>query len=100
MIVGTQGYIACSHFEESIRHFGEADTPEGALSDFIESKAFSEYCEWKDIENGTLVVVKVFRAIYTDSPGANPEDWEDGWEWILGEEVSTHKIPFLSESQK
>ncbi|EKO3626435.1 hypothetical protein CAG61_06230 [Vibrio sp. V34_P3A8T189] len=96
-----QGYIACAHFEESIYHFGEADTPEKALAAFVEGGQFSEYCDCREIEDGTYVLVKVFKAIYADSPEANDEktnmeDWEDGWQWILGEEVSEHQIQFLA----
>ncbi len=91
-----QGYIACAHFEETIRHFGEADTPEKALSVFVEGGEFSNYCDWREIEDGNYVQVKVFKAIYADTPESNMEDWEDGWLWVLGEEISEHQIQFLA----
>lgn len=91
-----QGYIACAHFEETIGHFGEGDTPEKALADFLEGGEFSDYCYCRGIEDETYVQVKVFKAIYANTPEANMEDWEDGWQWILGEEVSEHQIQFLA----
>ena len=91
-----KGYIACAHFEETIAHFGEADTPEKALADFLSSGEFSDYCDCREIEDGTYVQVKVFKAIYSDDPKANMDDWEDGWEWLLGDEVSEHQIQFLA----
>lgn len=91
-----QGYIACAHFEETIRHFGEGHTPEKALTDFFDGGNFSDYCDWRKIEDGTYVQVKVFSAIYADSAEADMDDWEDGWEWILGNEVSEHQVQFLA----
>lgn len=91
-----QGYIACAHFEETIRHFGEASTPEKALADFIQGGEFSDYCDCREIEDGTYVQVKVFKAIYADTQEANMDDFEDGWQWILGEEISEHQIQFLA----
>tara|TARA_Y100000588_G_scaffold379470_1_gene461685 strand:- start:340 stop:639 length:300 start_codon:yes stop_codon:yes gene_type:complete len=91
-----KGYIACAHFEESIHHYGEADTPEKALAAFVEGGEFADYCDCREIEDGTYVQVKVFKAIYAEIPEANVEDWEDGWEWILGGEVSEHQVQFLA----
>lgn len=86
-----QGYIACAHFEDTIRHFGEANTPEKALTDFVKGGEFSDYCDCRDIEDGTYVQVKVFKAIYADTPEADMDNFEDGWQWILGDEVSEHQ---------
>ncbi|HDM8166643.1 TPA: hypothetical protein P0E18_004479 [Vibrio harveyi] len=91
-----QGYIACAHFEETICHFGEADTPEKALADFVDGGEFSDYCNCNEIEDETYVQVKVFKAIYADTPEANMEDFEDGWRWILADEISEHQIKFLA----
>lgn len=90
-----EGFIACAQFEEGIRHYGEAKTATLALAEFIKSGEFNEFCETKDIEDEAFVIVKVFKAIYADSPEANPEDWEEGWNWILGEEISQHKVQYL-----
>lgn len=87
-----KGYIACAHFEETIRHFGESSSPESALDNFVNSGEFIDYCDCRDIPDKTLVTVKVFQAIYAESPDANPDDFEDGWGWILGDEVSSHQI--------
>ncbi|WP_026025151.1 hypothetical protein, partial [Enterovibrio norvegicus] len=95
-ITGT-GFIACAHFEESICHYGEDDTPEKALSDFVGGSEFAEYCYCTDVEDNTHVEVKVFKAIYANTPEANMDDFEDGWEWILGEEVSSHQVLFLDK---
>lgn len=89
------GYIACAHFEESIAHFGEDNTPEKAFSDFTSNGEFKEYCICREIEDNTHVEVKVFKAIYKDSPEANEDDFDDGWQWILGDEVSSHQVLFL-----
>lgn len=95
MTIDKQGYIACAHFEETIRHFGESDTPDKALSEFLDSGTFAEYCDCRKIEKGTNVVVKVFKAIYEDSPEADLENWEYGWQWMLGEEVSKHEVKYI-----
>ena len=89
------GFIACAHFEESIYHFGESDTPEKALADFLGSGAFHDYCGCRSIEEGSHVEVKIFKAIYADSPEANTDDWEDGWQWMLGDEVGVREIQYL-----
>ncbi len=89
-----QGYIACAHFEETIKYFGEGDTPERALSDFFNGD-FQLHCEHYDVEDGSCVNVKVFKAIYADSPEANTDDFEDGWKWILGDEVTEEQVQFL-----
>lgn len=91
-----QGYIACAHFEDTIDHFGEADTPEKALDGFLKGGEFSDYCDCFEIEDSTYVKVKVFKAIYADTPGVNVEDWEEGWQWVLGDEVSDHQIKCLA----
>lgn len=97
-----KGYIACADFEDTIYHFGEGGTPEKALADFVErSDGFDEYCTCCEIEDGTYVQVKVFKVIYAgtaeaDIEMANMEDWEDGWQWILGDEISEHQIRFLA----
>lgn len=90
------GYIACAHFEETIHHFGEGSSPKSALDDFIANGCFEEYCDSVGIEDNTYVEVKVFEAIYADDDEANSEDWEEGWSWILGEEVISEQILFLS----
>lgn len=91
-----QGYIACAHFEDTIRHFGESDTPEKALAKFIDDGTFYDYCDCRGIKDGGYVQVKIFKAIYEDTPEANMDDWEDGWQWILGEEISEHQVQFLA----
>lgn len=100
MIKGKQmsgkGYIACAHFEETIHHFGEGSTPEEALKDFLGAE-FEEYCNYYELEDNTYVDVKVFEAIYANTPEANMEDFEDGWNFILGDEVSSHTHLFLIE---
>lgn len=91
-----KGYIACAHFEETISHFGEADTPEKALADFVKSGEFSDYCDCREIEDGVYVQVKVFKAIYANTPEADMDNFEDGWQWVLGDEVSEHQVQFLA----
>jgi hypothetical protein len=92
------GFIACAHFEETIRHYGEGGTPDDAISNFIEDGDFNEYGYCRDIAIGTPVQVKVFKAIYIDSPEANVEDFEPGWGWMLGEEVDSRLVTFPAES--
>ncbi|MEZ8733802.1 hypothetical protein [Vibrio sp. 10N.239.312.D08] len=89
-----KGYIACAHFEETIKHLGEGDTPEKALSDFFNGD-FQLHCELAEVEDGSYVTVRVFKAIYADTPEANMDDFEDGWQWMLGDEVSEHQVQFF-----
>lgn len=91
-----KGYIACAHFEDGIAHFGEADSPKKALATFIDDGEFADYCDCREVEDGAYVQVKVFKAIYAGDPAANMEDWEDDWEWILGDEVAEHQVQFLA----
>ncbi|PML45602.1 hypothetical protein BCT75_04255 [Vibrio lentus] len=90
------GFIACAKFEDTVKAYGEGSTPELALSDFLQGGDFQVHCESNDIEDEDHVEVKVFKAIYADTPEANMDDFEDGWKWILGEEVSEHKVQFLA----
>lgn len=91
------GYIACTSLQkehhDTIKSFGESNTPQGALKDFIENGEFKCACETFDLDDETNVEVKVFKAIYKNED--NQEDFEDGWEWMLGEEISSHKILYL-----
>ncbi|MBY7719669.1 MULTISPECIES: hypothetical protein [Vibrio] len=90
------GYIACAEFEDTIKSFGEGDSPEAALLDFVEGGEFDDWCCCQEVEDNTHVEVKVFKAIYADTPEANMEDFEDGWAWVLGDEISAHQVLFLS----
>ncbi|EJB8454897.1 hypothetical protein MW332_004745 [Vibrio parahaemolyticus] len=88
------GFIACAHFEDTIHHFGEGATPEQALHDFVSGGAFIDFCCCRGIDDGTHVEVKVFKAIYSDTPEAEMYDFEDGWKWILGDEVRSEQVLF------
>ena len=83
------GYIACAVFEERVLHFGEGPTTEKALIDFSEGGEFSEYCNHYEIPVGEMVTVKVFKAVYRNDPDADSEEFEDGWQWVLGDEVTS-----------
>ena len=88
-------FIACANFEEKIGHFGEGVSPDLALTDFIQGGEFNDYCDSHDIADGELVEVRVFNAIYRDSPDANEEDFEEGWQWRLGSQVGSINIQYL-----
>ncbi|ELP5898708.1 hypothetical protein QTV49_000582 [Vibrio vulnificus] len=88
-------FIACANFEEKIGHFGEGVSPDLALTDFIQGGEFNDYCDSHDIADGDLVEVRVFNAIYRDSPDANEEDFEEGWQWRLGSQVGSINIQYL-----
>lgn len=88
-----KSFIAYAPFDCSIIYFGEGFTPEQALQEFIDTE-FNEYCEDKNIPVNADVVIKVGKAIYKDSPDADPEWFEDGFDFFLGEAVSTHKIKY------
>lgn len=86
-------YVACATFEGTIRWYGEGGTPEDALSDFINNGKFNDYCRYVAlVPDGGSVFVKVFEAIYSDHPDADNYEWEDGWSWVLVDEVSSHQI--------
>lgn len=94
MKISGTGYIACAHFEESIHHFGEAESPEKALADFVDGD-FADYCDCRDIEDEEYVEVRVFKAIYNGSPEWNDEDYDPDWDWVLGEQVDSKQIQYL-----
>ncbi len=89
------GFIATAQFEENIKWFGEGATPEAALADFIDSGTFVEYCETKDIPDTSIVEVKIYHAIYNDSPDWDDDLFDPDWQWALGQLVDTKQIQFL-----
>lgn len=89
-------FIACANFEEKIGHFREGVSPDLALTDFIQGGEFNDYCDSHDIEDGAIVEVRVYRAIYRNSPEANEEDFNDDWQWVLGEQVGSVQVKYLA----
>lgn len=85
-------FIACANFEDTIRFYGESSTPHGAISEFIEGGEFDSFCESNDVKSGKIVEVRVFKAVYKNDD--NEEDFEDGWEWVLGKRVGVIEVTY------
>lgn len=90
-------FIACTVFEDTITWCGEGNTPAHALADFLGNGEFEDYCFCKDIPENTFVEVKVFSTMHIDDPDANPDDFEEHYEWICNDEISSQKILYLPE---
>lgn len=95
MPVHGQGFIACAKWEETVKHFGEGSSPELALADFVNSGEFNDYCDCNDIKDESHIEVRVFRAVYSGTPEASQYELEDGWDWILADQVYSKIIQYL-----
>ncbi|PSV00329.1 hypothetical protein [Photobacterium kishitanii] len=91
-------YIACANFEETICYFGEGASPDKALDNFLSSGNFAEFCENEEIKNTTSVEIKIFKAIHAGDLDADDDLFEDGWGWVLGEEISSHQEMYLKKN--
>lgn len=92
-----KGYIACAEFEDTIVSFGEGETPAQALSKFVDTGEFYDWCCNAEILDGEYVQVKVFRARYRDEVSESElDDWDSDWLWVLGDEVEDHQLQFLT----
>ncbi len=93
------GFIACINPEDTVRHYGVGSTPNAAIDDFTSSGEFIEYCHCNDINDETWIKIKAYRVVYRDTPEAEAEglaeDFEDGWDWILREEVAQKEMQCL-----
>lgn len=84
-----KGYIATAEIEEEeIGYFGEGSTPAEALKWFDVNEYISSSC----FENGDVVEIGVFRAIYKGSEEWKKGDYREDFKWVLGERVDTKMI--------
>jgi hypothetical protein len=85
------GFIATAQFEDTIYYYGESDTPEKALDDFISNGEFKEHCVSIEADIEDDVEIGIFEAIYKNSPHWS-EDFDQDWEFALGQRVATKLI--------
>lgn len=86
-----KGFIATAQFEDTIYYYGESDTPEKALDDFVSGGEFKEHCEQIESTVEDDVEVGVFKAIYNGTPEWS-EEFDPDWEFALGKRVDTKLI--------
>jgi len=86
------GYIATAQSEDTISFYGESDSPENALAEFLKGTAFKDHCESVDASAGDEISVGIFKAIYNGDPDWDDELYESEWRWVLGERVDTKRI--------
>ena len=82
-------YIACAAPEEDeILFFGEGDTPEEAIEDFI-SESASEHGDYYEIPPFTTITIEAYVARYEDSWDEDEKDTAEsqGFQWFLGKKV-------------
>ena len=77
-------YIATCQ-DEQVTEFGEGDTPEDALQDFLNNGEFEEYCSNQCVEIGELVEITVSRKLTRKEVDTDELEMmeNEGWEWIL-----------------
>lgn len=86
-------YVACANFEDTIYHYALSNDPLEAFNEFIKKNGeFTDFCEDNDVDDNTEVNVKVFSIIYANDPRADQELFEDGWEWMIDEEVLSKNV--------
>jgi hypothetical protein len=84
-------YIATAHFEETISYFGEGDTPEKALEDFMK-ESFYDHCDSVESESGDIIEIGVFETIKNGDPLWDDEMYDPDWQWVLTKRLDTKNI--------
>ena len=87
-----KGFIATAQVKERIVFYGEADSSEKALKDFISSGEFKEHCEAIDANVDDEIEVSIFKAIYNGSSEWDDDIHDPEWEFVIGEKVDTKQI--------
>lgn len=86
-------YTACITNEETVSYFGQGDTPDEAIDDFVDSGGFVDECGSLDFSIGSKVTVQVWTTIHKDDNGSfNDEEYDDDFEWYLGDHVESREM--------
>ncbi|MFA0809368.1 hypothetical protein [Microbulbifer epialgicus] len=94
-VTGT-GYVATSEIdtEEQIAFYGEGETAKKALEVFQTSGEFKDYCDCNSVNDGEEVEVRIYKAIYKDDPEWNEEEFNEDFDWVVGECVDTKQLTY------
>lgn len=84
-------YIVTAQFEETISYFGQADTPEKALENFMK-KGFHDHCNAIDAESGDIIEIGVFETIENGDPLWDDEMYDPDWQWVLQKRLETKNV--------
>ena len=87
-----KGFIATAEFEETISFYGESDTPQKALSDFLTGGEFKEHCEAVEASVDDEIEVCIYHAVYNGSPEWDDDIYSPEWEFALGKKVDTKLV--------
>lgn len=81
-------YVATAVFEERIANFGEGDTAEEALDDFM-VEALCSHLDDIEAEEGDTFEIGVYTTIENGSPEWDEDMFDDEYEWVLKDRVIT-----------
>lgn len=82
-------FIACCiDDDEVISNYGEGDTPQQALDDFVGDGSFELHCEMYAVKKGSKVEVFIYSCIPVEDSDWGEEAHPD-WEWCLDKKIET-----------
>ena len=94
-------YVATCQ-DEHIYNFGEGETPEIALEDFLSNGEFHEYCANSDCKNGEMVTIEVFHRFSFDEMDEDEKAFaeNDNCHWVTrGKAVLTTKKRYEADHE-